>query len=97
MQSVIVNRTTGYLVDGHLRVELAKAAGQSSIPVVYVELSEEEEQVILASLDPIGAMATADRDKLAELLAGSRIPTSPSCWRRWRGLTESPWTSAVRA
>ena len=68
VQSVIVNRTTGRLVDGHLRVELAIAAGQPSIPVVYVELSEEEERIILASLDPIAAMADVDRDKLAELL-----------------------------
>lgn len=72
VQSVIVNRTTGHLVDGHLRVELALAAGQPQIPVVYVELSEDEERIILASLDPIAAMADADRDKLAELLASVR-------------------------
>jgi DNA modification methylase len=72
VQSVIVNRTTGHLVDGHLRVELAIAAHQPQIPVVYVELSAEEERIILASLDPIGAMADADRDKLAELLASVR-------------------------
>ena len=41
VQSVIVNRTTGHLVDGHLRVELAIAAHQPQIPVVYVELSED--------------------------------------------------------
>ncbi len=70
VQAVVVNRTSGHLIDGHLRAELAIAAGQPTIPVVYVELSEEEEQIILASLDPIGAMATADRDKLSELLAG---------------------------
>lgn len=70
VQSVIVNRTSGHLVDGHLRVELAKSQGQPTIPVVYVELSEEEEHVILASLDPIAALASADREKLAELLSG---------------------------
>jgi DNA modification methylase len=70
VQSVIVNRATGRLIDGHLRVELAKAQGQPSVPVVYVELSEDEERIVLASLDPIGAMATADREKLAELLGG---------------------------
>lgn len=70
VQSVIVNRTSGHLVDGHLRVELARAAGQPTIPVVYVELSEDEERVILASLDPIAALASADREKLSELLGG---------------------------
>jgi len=74
VQSVIVNRMTGHLIDGHLRVELAKAAGQPTIPVVYVELSEEEERIILASLDPIGAMAATDREKLSELLAGIEKP-----------------------
>ena len=69
VQSVVVNTTTGRLIDGHLRVELAKAQGQPTIPVVYVELSEDEERLILASLDPIAAMASADRDKLQELLA----------------------------
>jgi hypothetical protein len=69
VQSVIVNRTTGHLVDGHLRVELAKAEGQPTVPVVYVELSGDEERLILASLDPIGAMASADREKLSALLA----------------------------
>lgn len=68
VQSVVVNRTTGRLVDGHLRVELAKAQGQPTIPVAYVELSDDEEAIILASLDPIGAMASADREKLQELL-----------------------------
>lgn len=70
VQSVIVNRSSGHLVDGHLRVELACAQGQPTIPVVYVELSEEEEHIILAALDPIAALASADRDKLAALLSG---------------------------
>jgi len=74
VQSVIVNKTTGHLIDGHLRVELAKESAQPSVPVVYVELSEEEERVILASLDPIAAMAGADTTKLAELLSGIEDP-----------------------
>ena len=74
VQSVVVNRTTGHLVDGHLRVELATAQGQPTIPVVYVELSETEERLVLATLDPIGAMATADRTRLTELLAGVENP-----------------------
>jgi len=68
VQQVIVNRTTGRLVDGHLRVELALARGEPSVPVTYVELSEEEERVVLATLDPLAALAEADADKLAELL-----------------------------
>jgi DNA modification methylase len=68
VQQVIVNRTTGHLVDGHLRVELALARGEPLVPVVYVDLSVDEERVVLASLDPIGAMAQADAATLAALL-----------------------------
>ena len=66
---VIVNRLTGHLVDGHLRVELAISRDEPTVPVTYVELSLEEERLVLASLDPLAAMATADRDALASLLA----------------------------
>lgn len=68
VQSVIVNRTTGHVVDGHARIEEAISAG-ARVPVVYVELSEEEEALVLATLDPIGAMATTDTTRLEELLS----------------------------
>jgi len=32
---VLVNRTTGHAVDGHLRVELARTRGEPTVPVVY--------------------------------------------------------------
>ena len=66
---VLVNRTTGHVVDGHLRVELAISRGEPNVPVAYVELSESEERLVLASLDPLAAMATAEKDALAALLA----------------------------
>ena len=36
---VIVNTTTGHVVDGHLRVELALSRNEPTVPVTYVELS----------------------------------------------------------
>jgi len=66
---VLVNRATGHVVDGHLRVELALARKEPTVPVTYVELSEDEERLVLATLDPLAAMATAERDALAALLA----------------------------
>jgi DNA modification methylase len=68
VQQVVVNKTTGHLVDGHLRVSLAMRAGQPTLPVVYVELSPEEEALVLATLDPVAAMALPDADKVRELL-----------------------------
>ena len=69
VQDVIVNKRTGYLVDGHARVAVAAQRGETSVPVVYVDLSEDEELLILATLDPLAAMAEADTDALADLLA----------------------------
>lgn len=74
VQSVVVNRTTGRLVDGHLRVELARERGEAQVPVVYVELDEDEEALILATLDPIAGMARADADILAALMAAVSVP-----------------------
>ena len=67
---VIVNRTTGHLVDGHLRVELALSRDEKAIPVSYVELSQDEERLILATFDPLGDFGFADKDRLKDLLDG---------------------------
>ena len=67
---VLVNKTTGNVVDGHLRIELSLARHEATVPVTYVELSEDEERLVLASLDPLAAMATAEKDALEALLAG---------------------------
>lgn len=65
---VIVNETTGHVIDGHLRIELAISHGDKTIPVAYVQLSEAEEAEALATFDPIGALAATDKEKLAQLL-----------------------------
>ena len=70
VQQVLVNRTTGHVVDGHARVEEALSRHEATVPVLYVDLTAEEEALILATLDPIGAMAEADTIRLEELLAG---------------------------
>lgn len=67
VQSVIVNKNTGNLVDGHLRVEEALNKNEQ-VPVVYVDLTEEEEKLILATIDPIGSLATINNHILSELL-----------------------------
>ena len=69
VQNIIVNRRTGAVVDGHLRVSLAlRKDGSQTLPITYVDLSEQEEALILATLDPIAAMAAADKDQLDALL-----------------------------
>lgn len=72
VQQVIVNRTTGHIVDGHARVEEALERGER-VPVLYVELTEEEEALALATLDPIAGLAVPDQEALDELVAGIRV------------------------
>ncbi len=64
---------TGHVVDGHARIEEALARGEPSVPVLYVELGPEEEALVLATFDPIGAMAERDSAKLEALLAGISV------------------------
>ena len=65
---VIINQQTGLLLDGHLRVEEAVANGEASIPVTYVDLTENEERQILATLDPLASLVEIDNQKLHDLL-----------------------------
>lgn len=67
VRRVLVNRLTGRIVDGHLRVFLALRRGEAVVPVEYVELTEEEERFVLATLDPLSALAMANRSKLGAL------------------------------
>lgn len=53
------------IIDGHLRAE---TAGDETVPVLVVDLSEDEALIVLATLDPLAAMAGADAQKLDELL-----------------------------
>jgi ParB-like chromosome segregation protein Spo0J len=68
VQNVIVNQRTGKMIDGHLRVMLAISAGQPSVPITYVDLDDAEEAKILATIDPLSAMAATDSDLLGALL-----------------------------
>ena len=67
VDAVLYNRNTQRLIDGHLRRDLNPDA---DIPVLDVELTEDEERIILATLDPLTDRATADKDALTELLNG---------------------------
>jgi len=69
VQQVLVNRRSGFVVDGHARVALALTRGEATVPVLYVDLDPEEEALVLATLDPISAMAGRDDEKLRALLA----------------------------
>jgi len=58
------------LIDGHLRQE---TAGDELVPVLVLDVSEDEADKLLATLDPLAGMATADAEKLSELISHMTI------------------------
>lgn len=89
VQNVIVNQRTGYVLDGHARVAMAISRGER-VPVVYVDISEEEEALILATLDPLSAMAGTDKDLLAGLVAELPTVTDEGLLGLLQGLGQQP-------
>ena len=53
------------LIDGHLRAEIDADA---KVPVLVLDVTEEEADKIMLTLDPLAAMAEADKQQLGELL-----------------------------
>ena len=54
------------LIDGHLRAETTP---DNMVPVLILDVTEAEADKILLTLDPLAAMAEADKDRLGGLLA----------------------------
>jgi len=55
------------LIDGHLRAETTP---EQVVPVLVLDVDEAEANKLLATIDPLAALAGADSGKLAELLSG---------------------------
>lgn len=56
---------TYQIIDGHLRAGLSKKA---KVPVLVVDVNDEEAKMLLATHDAIGAMADVDGEQLKSLL-----------------------------
>src|SRR4029079_12094028 len=54
------------LVDGHLRAETTPDA---VVPVLVLDVTEEEAAKVLLTLDPLAGLAGVDQDRLADLMA----------------------------
>jgi len=53
------------LIDGHLRAEITP---ENDVPVLVLDVDEREAGLLLATVDPLAAMAEADPDRLDALL-----------------------------
>lgn len=69
----LYNERTGRLIDGHARRKSALEQGCEKIPVLIGNWDEATERKILATLDPLVGMATADAAKLDALMADLEI------------------------
>jgi hypothetical protein len=70
--ALLYNLRTQRIIDGHMRLDEAERNAEGEVPVLVGEWSPEDEQIILASLDPIGAMAVTDHAALKSLSQANR-------------------------
>jgi len=73
----LFNERTGRLIDGHARRKVALEQGAELIPVLIGSWDDVTEAKILATLDPLGAMANADKAALDQLLAEVTTQSDP--------------------
>lgn len=63
-----LNRRTGRLLNGHERKRIAIERGMPLVPVWVVDVPEEDEIEVIASLDTSGSMAKASAAKVAAIM-----------------------------
>jgi hypothetical protein len=67
VQSIIINKRTGNLVDGHDRVKNAIESGEESIPVTYIDITITEEKQLLLLLDEVTTYAIEHSQNIANI------------------------------
>lgn len=94
IKSVIVNRTTGHIVDGHERVMQALGVSEETlVDVEYVELSPEDEKKALLILDASSELAevdAADVNALVQECAWENEVLSKFCNEAFSDMLDKP-------
>src|SRR2546425_10770735 len=75
------------LIDGHLRASLDP---DQVVPVLVLDVDASEATTLLASLDPLAAMAATDPEALQSLLAQAVLPEEILAARPWSLLSPAP-------
>lgn len=94
VQDVVVNERTGRLVDGEMRATSA-AKRNERVPVTYVDLTEEEEALMLAAMDPIGQMAVTGHEALMALLGDVEV-ANPALDQMFYALVEQAEQTSLK-
>ena len=84
---ILFNEATGRIIDGHARQEEAIRRRDVAVPVLVGNWSEQEEVKILATFDPIAAMAQQVDDIYRDLLAD--VETDNEDLHAWLAAVES--------
>ena len=72
--ALLYNERTGRLLDGHARKKLdTKLLIDGKVPVLIGSWSEKDERLILATLDPLAAMAQTNEEALKAILEGLEV------------------------
>lgn len=79
VQNIIINKRTGHLVDGECRYFLAIDSKQEFLPATYVDLSIEEEEKILLTLDETTSLARKNAQIVGDII--KRITTASDSMR----------------
>jgi ParB-like chromosome segregation protein Spo0J len=72
-EPILVSEASGRIIDGHMRVALAVRHSIPTIPVSYVQLTEEEERKALLYLKRTTGMARFDLVHLDEVLSSLQV------------------------
>jgi hypothetical protein len=73
------------ILDGHLRADIAE---DSMVPVVVVDLNDDEADKVLATYDPLAGLALTDGTKLDDLLKGISLDENAEIRRMLADLHE---------
>src|SRR5258708_4099676 len=82
------------LIDGHLR---KSATPKMEVPVLIVDLNDEEADKLLLTLDPLASMAEADQQKVMALLETVRTDSQAVASLLERIAGEAAWQALKRS
>lgn len=85
----LVSKKTGVMLDGHLRVKMARSAGEEGMWVDVADVTPEQERIILATLDSLAELAegTPPPSPAADLLRAQQRERTETM-REWVGVGE---------
>lgn len=66
--TLVVQRSSGYVLAGNHRLKAARALGMDALPVAYVDVDDERAMRILLADNRTSDLGDYDRDALADLL-----------------------------